>query len=208
MLAVSFAATSAAAAGFPWPADRRLAFEVWRGGHRIGRHTLAFSGSQTDFAVAIEAIMAVSLGPITLFRYHHQARETWRGGRFAELESHTLTNGKRDQVSAIRTGGGVAVTSATGARTLPASSLPLTHWNQHALAGPLFNPQTGLLMRETVSRQAGQTLRAVGAPPIAATRYALSGETEIIDWYDAGGEWASLQAKATDGSWIDYRRAA
>jgi len=205
-LGLATVGATAARAGALLPAKRRLAFEVWRGGHRIGRHTLAFDGGETSFVVRIEAVMAVALGPITLFRYHHQATETWRDGRFVELTSHTLTNGKAEQVSAIRASTGVLVKTGKGAHVLPVDTLPLTHWNQHALSGPLFNPETGAVMRERVSRQEGQTLRPVRGGSIAATRYTLAGDADIVDWYDAEGSWAALQGKVKDGSLIDYRR--
>lgn len=193
-------------AAAPPPARTPLVFEVWRGRSRIGRHTVSFSGGPEDFSIAIEAVMNVGLGPISLFRYHHQALETWRGGVFSELTSRTTTNGRREQLSALNTPAGVAVKTLRGERLLPASSLPLTHWNPHALTAPLFNPETGEAMRERVTRQAGQTARLADGRAIPATRYALSGDADLSDWYDAGGAWAALLAKAKDGSMIDYRR--
>ncbi|HEV7158411.1 MAG TPA: DUF6134 family protein [Caulobacteraceae bacterium] len=193
-------------AAAPAAARPPLTFEVWRGRSRIGRHTVSFSGAAGDFSVSIEAVMSVGLGPITLFRYHHQALETWRGGAFTELVSHTLTNGRREQLSALRTPAGVAVNTLAGAHLLPAASLPLTHWNPHTLTAPLFNPETGEAMRESVIRQAGQSARLANGRAIPATRYTLSGDAELSDWYDLAGAWAALRAKASDGSVIDYRR--
>jgi hypothetical protein len=43
---------------------------------------------------------------------------------------------------------------------------------------------------------------------VPATRYTLSGEADIVDWYDMGGTWVALRGKAPDGSWLDYRRTA
>ena len=189
-------------------ASRHLDFEVWRSGRRIGRHTVSVAGGDQDFVVSINAEMAISLGPISLFRYHHVATETWRGGRFAALNSASITNGHREQVSAALTPAGVFIKTLTGSHTLTAEAMPLTHWNQHALQGPLFNPQTGAPMRETVSRQFGQTLRMNDARAVTATRYALSGDAEIVDWYDQAGAWAALRGKVKDGSFIDYHRVS
>jgi len=204
----ALATVMAGAAQAGVPAARRLAFEAWRGGKRIGRHTLDFDGDDKNFAVRIEADFAVSLGPITLFRYRMQAVETWRGGRFAELTSRTVTNGRQEQATAIRGPDGVWVRTAKGARKLPPGVLPLTHWNEAAFAAPLFNPETGAAMRETVARQPGQTLTLPDGRPITATRYALAGDANIVDWYDAAGVWRALSAKAPDGSRIDYRQSA
>jgi hypothetical protein len=198
-----------ACAGLPARAQAarpsRLAFDVWRNGHKIGRHTLAFSGGDRDFTVAIDAQMAVGLGPIVVFRYHHQAIETWRGGQFASLNSHTVTNGKVEQVDAVRSPGGVVVRTLNGTHTLSAAAHPLTHWNPGVLETPLFNPQTGALMRERVSRQVGESPHQAGAQ---ATRYALAGDADITDWYDARSVWTALRARVKDGSYVDYRRSA
>jgi hypothetical protein len=199
-----------ACAGLPARAEAarpsRLAFDVWRNGHKIGQHNVIFNGGGRDFTVAIDAQMAVGLGPIVVFRYHHQATETWRGGQFADLRSHTVTNGRPEQVEAVRTPAGVVVRTLNGTHTLSAAAHPLTHWNPGVLETPLFNPQTGALMREKVSRQVGESPRQAGAPAIQATRYALAGDADITDWYDATSVWTALRARVKDGSYIDYRR--
>ena len=210
MLAAGFAASGLANARAQSvrPGGRRLMFEVWRNHRNIGHHSLVFQGGDRDFMVAIDAQMAVSLGPIALFRYHHQATETWRGGQFAGLRSQTVTNGNREQVAAVRTSSGVAVKTLTSTHVLDAATLPLTHWNRRVLEGPMFNPETGAAMREKVSRLDGQVLRLAGARPVTATRYAMAGDADIIDWYDPAGVWIALSAKVRDGSSIDYRAVA
>jgi hypothetical protein len=184
----------------------RLVFTVWRNKANIGRHSLSFSGGDKDFIVAIDAVMAVGLGPIALFKYHHQATETWRGGQFAELQSHTTSNGKLDSVSAIRGPNGVIIKTQAGVHTMPPAAMPLTHWSPRALEGPLFNPQTGAPLHESVSRQPGQTAWMANGRPVPATRYTLAGDADIADWYDAGGVWVALRGKAPDGSFLDYKR--
>jgi hypothetical protein len=207
MLTGSMACASFGVARAAPSQSRRLAFTVWREKQRIGQHSLVFSGDDRDFQVEIVAAMAVSIGPLRVFQYRHQATEMWRGGDFSMLTSHTVTNGRSEQVSATRSPAGVAIRTLAGSQALPADTLPLTHWNSRALAGRLFNPQTGASMHEKVSRGPGQILKPDGrsAP---ATVYALSGDAEIADWYDADGVWSALRAKARDGSFIEYRRVA
>ncbi|WP_158915517.1 DUF6134 family protein [Caulobacter sp. S45] len=187
---------------------RRLSFDIWRNRQNIGRHTVEFRGGDQDLVVAVEALMLVKLGPIPVFHYHHQATETWRGGRFARLETSTVANGKHDQVTAIRTASGVSISTGAG-RTVTASAdtHPLTHWNAAVLEAPLFNPQTGALIHERVSRSDGHVELADGRA-VAATRYALDGDAELVDWYDAQGVWTALRGKAPDGSYLEYRRSA
>lgn len=186
-----------------------LAFEVWRNGQKIGRHRVDFRGTASDFAVTIDAQMLVSLGPLPVFRYRHQATETWRGGRFASLQSHTTSNARREQVSAIAGAGGVAITTRAGRSLLaPAGALPLTHWNPKAFDGPMFNPQTGAVIHETVSRLPGQAARLANGRSVSATRVTLTGEAQIVDWYDLQGAWTALRGKVSDGSFVDYLRVA
>jgi hypothetical protein len=193
------------------PVGRRtpLVFEVWRNRQKIGRHTVTFSGTASDFVVAIEARMVVSLGPLPVFRYQHQATETWRGGRFSALQSHTTSNNKHEQVSALAGPQGVTITTAGGKSLVAAAGAqPLTHWNPKAFDGPMFNPQTGAVIHETVSRAPGQTATLANGRAVSATRVTLAGEAQIVDWYDLQGAWTALRGKVSDGSYVDYRRVA
>jgi hypothetical protein len=74
------------------------------------------------------------------------------------------------------------------------------------LAGRLFNPQTGAVMRENLTRRGGQVLRKSDGRLLPSTAYVLSGDADLTDWYDANGVWVALRAKALDGSFIDYRQ--
>ena len=74
------------------------------------------------------------------------------------------------------------------------------------LQGPLFNPQTGAMVHHRLARTADAAVKLADGRSVATTRYSLTGEAEIIDWYDARGVWTALRAKAPDGSFIDYRR--
>ena len=186
-----------------------MAFEIWRNGAHIGAHQLSFTGGERDFRVAIAADMLIKIGPIPVFHYRHEGTETWRDARFASLETHTTSNGAREQVSAVRSGEEVAITSLRGPPLqAPGDAHPLTHWNAAVLQGPLFNPQTGKLVRERVERSAGQTARLADGRSVAATRYTLAGAAELVDWYDAADTWTALRGKAPDGSYVDYRRSA
>ena len=186
-----------------------LTFEIWRKNAKIGSHQVSFEGDEKDFTASMAADILVKLGPIPLFHYRHQASEIWRGGRFYSLESHTVTNGRREQVSATASAAGVEI-ATLGGRTFhgAANVHPWTHWNAAVLEGPLFNPQTGALLHEQVSLAPDQNVRLADGREVQATRYALTGNADISDWYDASDTWTALRGKAPDGSYIDYRRVA
>ncbi len=183
-----------------------VSFEVRRNGHKIGHHQVQFSGNETDFITTISATMSVSFGPVTVWRYQHDVVETWRGGQLEAFQSRSMTNGKQEQVIAVRTPAGFRVETPSRAKVFPADVLPLTHWNMHGLQNPLFNPQSGAALHERVSRQDGQVVHLANAKSLSAIRYSLTGDANITNWYDAAGNWAALQARAQDGSNVDYRR--
>lgn len=192
-----------AAADYP----ARLAFAAIRNGKRIGEHRLSFETAGEALTVRTRAEMAVKIGPVTVYRYLHEAVERWRGDRFESLESATNSGGKRESVKAARTDGGVLIRAggqppATG----PAGMLPFTHWNVAVARAPLFNPQTGKILRQaTQVLGPGPVLQADGRS-ITARRITFTGDASIDNWYDAADVWVGLKGKLDDGSIMEYRR--
>lgn len=194
--------------GLAWatvPASRRLAFAVYRDGVRIGDHLMTFAGDPDSPTVSTDVTMLVKVGPVPVFRYHHRATERWAGGRFASIETTTTTNGKTTKVTARRAEGAVLIEAGKVRTSAPAASLPLTHWNPDALAGPLFNPQDGKVLKVSTGRRTSG-LKLPTGKPATGTLWTLRGDAEIEDWYDEAGTWLALRSKLKDGSVIDYRR--
>lgn len=188
------------------PTNRRLAFAVFRNGTKIGEHQLSFVDQADGVSVSCDVSMVVKLGPVPVYRYRHRAVERWRAGRFASLETSTNGGGKLQHVSARRTGGGVTIETERGQITAPADIAPLTHWNAAALAGALFNPQEGKILRITARRAGSEAVKLADGRSVQSTRWSLRGETQIDDWYDEAGTWVALRGKLPDGSMMEYRR--
>jgi len=188
---------------------RRIVFDVWRNDQMIGAHSVDIEGDESDLKARTHVDLLVKFGPIPVFRYTFQSHETWRNGKFSSLESHTETNGHGDQIHAVSGASGLTIQTTRGqTHTAPADALPLSHWNQHALRNPLFNPQTGAMLKERIARQEGETLRLSDGRSIQTTKVTLVGDTEIIDWYDESGAWVALRGRLKDGSYLDYRLTA
>ena len=187
-------------------ASGKLTFAVFRNGAEIGRHAVDVRISGDDATAEIDAAFTVKIGPVPVFRYRHEATELWRGGRFASLKSSTVSNGSREQVSAVRTGSGVVIDCAKGRLTAAGDAAPLTHWNSAALRRPLFNPQTGALLRDTVGAAERSNVKLYDGRVAPATRYVLAGESGITDFYDPAGRWIGLRGVGPDKSVIEYRR--
>lgn len=183
-----------------------LAFAAIRNGRRIGEHRLAFAVSGDELTVRVRAEMAIKLGPVTVYRYLHEVTERWRGDTFVRLESRTSSNGARESVIAQRAAGGVTIQAAGKTTAAPANALPFTHWNPLIANAPLFNPQTGKLLKLTARDLGPARTTGFRGEPIEGRRLAFRGDAEIDNWYDGAGTWAGLRGRLDDGSLMEYRR--
>lgn len=199
-------AVAPAHAALPVPAGRVLAFDVMRKGKKIGSHVLRFEPAGDDLKVLIDVVLSVGFGPITLFKYKHDAVEQWRGGEWASVDATTVQNGKTMRVVARRTAGGVSVDGPKGKFVAPANTLAATHWNRRMLDGPFLNTQTGEVQRPKIERR-GEVMVPARGGAIRADHYAMTGEVALDTYYDAGPTWAGLRFKGGDGSAITYERA-
>jgi hypothetical protein len=207
LLGSGMALAAAAGGSDGVPPGNRLSFRVLRKGSEIGSHVLDFRRDGDALEVRIDVRMAVTFGPITLFRYRHSGTERSAAGRFVSLETQTDNDGEALRVTARRDGDGVTVEATGLARqTLPATARPLTHWNRACMAAPLFNPQDGKVMRLTVMPRGDDTVALASGASVTAAHYALTGEATLDDWYGADDVWTALRALGKDGSVIDYRR--
>ena len=177
---------------------RAIAFAVFRNGRHIGEHRVTLEPAGGSLKAAIEASMVVTLGFVPVFRYRHRSEELWREGRFETLASATSTNGRREQVNAAAQAAEVHIQTLIGAWTAPPAAAPLSHWNPEVLTRPLFNPETGKLMRLSAQQ--------APLPGGAGTRWRLRGEADIDDWYDNEGVWQGLTGRLPDKSLVEYRR--
>ncbi len=174
-------------------APRALTFQVIRNGTTIGEHRISFVTDGDRLTATTDAVMTVKLGPVPVFKYHHHAVETRIGGVFANLATTTTTNGKVEKVSAEKAPAGVTIACPSGKLVAPAQANPMTHWNAAIFGGPpLFNPQTGKLLKVRTTR--------------AGNHVTIRGEAEIDNWYDETGAWQALKGKLDDGSLVEYRR--
>jgi hypothetical protein len=195
----------AAPAGIP--PDGKIAFKVMRKGAHIGEHTLRFDQDGDALTVNVEVRITVHVGPVPVYHHVQRCTEHWKADRFMALESHTTSNVSVQKVAARRTSDGVRIEPADGQPfTAPAEILPLTHWNRFAYQGPLFDPQAGTLLKETLVSRGDDTIQAADGSSIRVTRWSVTGDGVMDDYYDAGGVWAGLHVKVRDGSEVQYLR--
>ena len=191
------------------PPGGRLMFNVTRKGSQIGTHNLGFTESNGQLLVTIEIKTAVTVGPITVFRYEMSGTEMWEGGRFTALNTITNDDGEHHTLAIRRTGEQLVIeTSNLPTRTESARASPLTHWSAAGLTGPLISPQDGRPMPGRVTPIGAETVQGADGRLIHVTGFDLAIKTPTQDWYDANGLWAGLRAHIQDGSTVDYQRLA
>jgi hypothetical protein len=171
----------------------KVTFAVFRNGTRIGQHVMTFSGDEMDRVASADASFIIKLGPVPVYRYKHRATERYRNGKFASIETSTDDNGKKLTVTAEVGSGAVMIEGPDGKIRAPADAAPLSHWNPAVFGRPLFNQQTGKMLKVRVTRA-------------APGHWQIRGDTEIDDFYDEAGVWRGLKGKLEDGSTMEYRR--
>lgn len=207
-LAIPMLAPSAArAAPGGVPANGQVAFKVYRKGSHIGEHDLRFEQDGDLLTVTGNVRILVRVGPVPVYRYSHRCTERWRGDRFVSMDSATQSNVSKHVVSASRAVDGVRVTpSGAAPYVLPGNAAPLTHWNKSIYGNALFNPDDGKILRINLAGRAEDNCRQDDGSSVRATRYTLTGDSNMDDYYDAADVWAGLHTKVEDGSFVDYRR--
>ncbi len=194
-------------AALPVPRSGALSFRALRNGSELGTHSLQFTTAGDGVTVAIAVDYVVKLGPIPVFRYALRATEQWRNGVLVSVRAKTNDDGKDAFMNADRDGDAMNVDgSKSGRYRAPPGAIASSHWNPAEVDAPMINLQNGELLRFAVARPGEEVIRSAAETPIPATRFALSGPTSMDLWYDMGGIWAGLRAKAEDGSLILYQR--
>lgn len=201
--AVAALLTSPRIALAAYPAE--LAFAAYRKGRRIGEHRMTFEAGDL-LTVRTRAEMAVKIGPVTVFRYVHEAVERWRGDQFETLETRTSAGGSRDSVVATRTPSGVLIRASKVNATASAGALPFTHWNPRVARAPLFHPQSGKLLKVSAREMGESPVPLANGRTVEARRVAFSGDAQIDNWYGDDGVWTGLRGRLDDGSVLEYRR--
>ncbi|MEP0709045.1 MAG: DUF6134 family protein [Parvibaculum sp.] len=181
-----------------------LSFRVERGGDPIGTHRISFTREGDELHVAIDIELAVSFGPITVFRYEHRNRETWRGGKLVALETETNDDGKRYTVSATASDKGLEVTSsANGTFMAPAGIIPTSYWNPATLAQTqLLDTQKGRIIDVDIEETGAREARADGRT-IPVREYRMTGDLKLRLWYSPDMEWLNVIFTAR-GEEVDY----
>ncbi|NOG73041.1 DUF6134 family protein [Roseicella sp. DB1501] len=175
-----------------------IRFRVMREGSAIGTHRVAFVQSAGELTARTEVDILVKLLGITVFRFSHRFEEVWAGDRLRRAASRLDRNGTVTEMRAEAAEDAVQVQAPSGRFRLPAAAAPLTWWDSRRFGRPLFDDDSGQLLRVQWSRQ---------ALPEGGTLWHATGDTESEARYAADGTWIGWKTRAEDGSTVVYERA-
>ena len=188
------------------PAEGLLDFAVIRDGEAIGHHRVAFRQEGPTTIMAVEAKIEISLLGITVYRFLHNGRETWRSGSLIDFQTATDDDGDRLTVEARRNGTGDFDVRYTGkAQVAPGKTIPSSLWHLGILEARvedrLLHTITGELLPMKVT--------GLGRREVETADGLITAEGYFVDarpdfhrelWYDEDGLLAAAALTAADGS--------
>ena len=190
--------------------DDVIAFDVIRDGRQLGTHIIRFERDGDALRVVSDVDLRVGLGPVTVFRYEHDATEYWQNGELLRFESRTLKDGERLQVSAERSGDqldidGMNYDAVPLSVQLPAALSVSSHWRGYSTdATAIFNTETGEAM-DVVFTDLGTETLTINGRSITAQRLRMAGTLTVDLWYGPDGEWIKCEFEAR-GETVVYIR--
>ncbi|MDE2297934.1 MAG: hypothetical protein KGL99_04945 [Burkholderiales bacterium] len=181
-------------------------FSVSLDGKPIGRHRFTVTAQGDTRQVHSVAEFAVKFLGITVYRYHHEAREEWRGDCLTALTSTTDDHGTHSSVRTEYAGDTLTVYAGGPPLVLPGCVMSYAYWN------PAMRTQTRLLNAQT-GRYDAVRIGAAGSgsidvhgQPVPATRWRITGPPHPIDvWYSARDAWVGLDSTVAGGRTLSYR---
>lgn len=183
----------------------RVEFEVLREGQHFGKQGVTVSHVNGDLVAESSADLKAGLGPLTMFHYTQQCRETWRGGALVGLKCSTLKDGKKHPVEAAVGVSGLQVSGPKGRAEFPAAALPTAWWTRPPVGTyEMINTETGEKLPVVVSRVGRETIDAGNGVKIDADHVRVAGTLTVDLWYDDAGHWVSCAFKAS-GQRMTYR---
>ncbi len=199
-VAVLLASLPAAAQTRAWD------FQVFLNDAPIGYHRFALSGEGAAREMKIEARFEVKALFITVFRYAHDAKESWRGNCLDSLTARTNDDGTSLAADATRDGERLAVTATRGRTVLDGCVMSFAYWNPEMLRqSRLLNAQTGEYETVKIAALGDETI-AVRSAQVAARHYRISGAKNPIDlWYSGNNEWLALESTVEGGRRLRYQ---
>ena len=196
-LATFFAPTMAASAS-----NFDAEFLIKRKGKVIGFHRVDVTETEFGYDVKTAIRMKVKVGPIPVFKYRHDAQETWADGELVSFSAITDRNGRDFYAKAQRDVDGLTISGTKFEGEAPDGVFPSSYWNRGLVdAGHMFNTLHGEIMEIEVA-SLGEKEASYGG---LAEKFRIKNETDLYLWYD-GFRWVGAEF-TIDGEALVYELA-
>jgi len=184
--------------------DTEIRYNIFRKGKPFGTHVTSFDvsgdgGLEVDHSIELKA----KIGPITVYKYSHNATETWQDNRLIALRGETEKNGDDLNVTAAFEGDSLSVSGTNYTGTVEADIVPATHWNiRQMFEGGILSTEGGQTLDVVVEELGRETLTIAGET-VEATKFSLASDLTVFLWYDDTGRWVKCAFSAR-GQNIEY----
>lgn len=180
-----------------------LNFRVWLGDREIGQHSYTFSQQGPLTNVLSKVNYNVKVLFVSVFKYKHEAAETWMGNCLTAINSFTVENGEETVVEGHQEGGNFIVQRNDQTLTEASDCMgTYAYWDPTLIQrDALMNSQTGEVDPAQV--------RDLGEKPMPrlnldARTYQIDTEQASIQlWYSNEGDWLALETE-TNGRQLVY----
>jgi hypothetical protein len=181
-------------------------FDATVDGKPLGTHdyTLTQDGAVTKLKSV--ARYRYKIMGVEVYRYDHEANETWRGECLEQVTARTDEKGNVTSLSGTTTPAGLVVEGPKGTMTLPKCAMTYAYWTKRMLdQSHLLNPQTQEWTLIVVQKIGRESIDAHNAKVNADHYRVFAGKETIEVWYGDDGEWLALRAVTPEGRVVDYR---
>ncbi len=181
-----------------------IRFDVLRNGQVAGWHRTTFVENGTGLEVHSVFDLKIDFLFFTVFRFRYESEASWRDGALENLKARTDDDGTMSSFEAVRDGANYVIENGRETYSTRSPIYPTDHWNPAVLRQQrVLNTLTGRINQVEITPVDRETVQTEHGP-IAATRYAYTGELETEVWYDDAGRWVKMRFAGRDGSTIEY----
>jgi hypothetical protein len=172
---------------------RRFDFQVLRNGSPIGSHVAVVEKKGEETLVQVSLDLAVTFGPLTLYRYKHRSSERWQGERLMAVEADTDDDGTKLWLRARAEGDAIVVDGPGGRQVGAADTLPSSYWNPKLRTAKAWvETHWGILTPVRIARGAPVTVKLPGREVQAIPHTITSEKAEVTPFYTEEGEWVGM----------------
>ncbi len=202
MLAVALLWPAAARAGWrdATPPEGRLDYAITRGGSPVGDQRVEFIHNADGFIVRTHVEITVTFLSMTIYRFKHDAVETWSGGRLTNFVSHSDDDGKDRDVEMAAEGDRLVGIYNGKSANVPGDIIPASLWHPGTVsASVLLDPIKGREKQVQVADRGAEEI-SLGDKTVTTQRYSMTGDIERELWYDGEGKLVQVSFEGGDGS--------